>query len=75
MTREEETALVKKYCDQLMEHFDSVQIFVTRSATDLDGTVHVQQGQGNFFARYGHVSSWLIKENESLREDVRSESK
>lgn len=71
--QKQDTELVKKHVQQLMEHFDSVQIFVTRSEPSLDGTAHCSQGGGNWFARYGQVHSWLTKENEGNRIQVREE--
>lgn len=57
----------------LMEHFETVQIFVTR-VTERDeggGTMNANYGGGNWFARFGQVDAWLIKEKETLRESVR----
>jgi hypothetical protein len=60
MTGAQELALVKQHISQLMEHFDSVQIFATRFDGEDDGnTRSVQAGDGNYYARYGHVVSWL----------------
>lgn len=67
----EDYHLVKQHTQNLMEHFESVQIFVTRCEPDRDGTVHVAYGQGNFFARLGHIDAWLVKEKEFLRIDAR----
>ena len=41
----------------LMEHFDSVQIFVTRNTGP--STRHISIGSGNWFSRYGQVVDWL----------------
>ena len=66
--------LVVAHCQQLIEHFDSVQIFVTRSEPEKDGTIHIARGTGNWFARYGQVAAWLTKENEAQRETMRGEN-
>ncbi len=73
MTRDEERDLIKKHCDQLMEHFESVQIFVTRNSPENSGTVHVGRGEGNYFARLGQIHQWLLKEEEGFREEIRKE--
>jgi hypothetical protein len=65
---------VQEHVDQLSEHFDTVQIFATRCENGtLGGTVNVQVGAGNWFARYGQVQTWLVKENEEHRKSVRED--
>lgn len=64
--------------ESLGEHFDSVQIFVTR-ANEADreedkGTINANLGGGNWFARYGQVRAWLVKCDERTREEVRGEA-
>lgn len=61
MSRETDLQLVQKAVDDLGEHFDTVQIFVTRYEGG-DGTTNINLGTGNWFARFGHVSEWLLKE-------------
>lgn len=52
--------IVKRHCQQLGEHFDSVQIFVTRHMpAELSGTRNINYGSGNWFTRYGQVQMWL----------------
>lgn len=65
--------LARKHVDALGEHFDSVQIFLTRKSGELDGTVHFHLGSGNYFARCGHVRTWLIQQDEQARIDVRED--
>lgn len=48
---------IDKAINLLSDHFDTVQIFCTR--TENGQTVHVTMGVGNWFARYGHVIDWL----------------
>lgn len=56
----------------LSEHFDTVQIFVTRYDGGADkGTTRASKSCGNFFARYGQIRQWLIAEDEETRELVR----
>lgn len=61
--KETELAIVRSHANQLAEHFDSVQIFVTRHAGDGNGTVRINCGSGNAFARYGQVRQWIIQED------------
>lgn len=61
---------VKKACETLIEHFDTVQIFVTRHEASEGGTVNVKHGLGNYFARVGQVVDWLEVERESSRSPI-----
>lgn len=49
---------VRAAAKELMRQFDSVQIFATRHE-GASGTVNVQYGAGNWFARYGQVKRWF----------------
>lgn len=65
---------MRRACDALMEHFDTVQIFVTRhEQAALDGTVNVAYGAGNWFARRGQVGHWCMKQDEFDKERARIE--
>lgn len=69
---------VSLHADQLAEHFDSVQIFVTRKSDneqEPDGTVNIHFGRGNWFTRYGQIATWVLKADERSREEVRREEK
>jgi hypothetical protein len=44
--------------DQLLKHFDTVQVFVTRQEPD-GQTVAFSPGKGNWYARYGQITEWL----------------
>jgi len=68
--RETELAIVKSHANQLAEHFESVQIFVTRHIGDVQGTVRINYGSGNAFARYGQVRQWLIQEDAYVNKDA-----
>jgi len=64
-----EYQLVKKACQELGEHFETVQIFVSRHEQGIeDGTLDASWGVGNFFARYGQIRFWL-KQQEDSKED------
>lgn len=56
----------------LSEHFDSVHIFATRHEPEIeDGTVSVNRGVGNWYARYGQISEWMVKQDEFNRINCR----
>jgi hypothetical protein len=52
----------------LGEHFDTVQVFVTRHGPD--GTGNAGFGEGSWYARYGQVREWLIREDEKIRREI-----
>lgn len=66
---------LKKACENLSEHFDTVHIFVTREGEEMDdggkGTMNGSWGSGNWFARKGQITEWVLKEDESTRNGVR----
>ncbi len=67
-------AMLEQHANQLAEHFDSVQIFVTRhEAGESDGTVNANFGTGNWFTRFGQISTYLTKADERSRKEVREE--
>lgn len=68
--KDPEIELLEKHIAQLMEHFETVQIFVTRHDAG-QGTFNINLGDGNFFARLGQVQEWITKSNELSKENVR----
>ena len=50
--------LVEGVVSQLMQHFDTVQVFVTRVEPSGE-TIGFGPGRGNWYARYGQVHEWL----------------
>lgn len=53
--------LVYKAAQALGEQFDAVHIFASRDEpTTEKGTVRVDAGCGNWYARYGQISQWLL---------------
>jgi len=70
---EKDFEMVKKATTSLGEHFDSVQIFVTRYSSQ-DRTLNGSWGEGNWFSRYGLVREWLISEEERTKEKQRDRS-
>ena len=70
--KDEDRERLKKSLRELCEHFDSVQILCTRyTGGDDGGTVNLSMGAGNWFARYGQMKEWLIREEETSRETRR----
>lgn len=63
---------LKLAAEALGEHFDTVQIFVTRHEPEVeDGTINAAWSVGNWFTRYGQVREWLIKADERTRKHIR----
>jgi hypothetical protein len=55
----------------LCEHYDSVQIFVTRhEPVTENGTVEFDCGIGNYFARIGQINMWLKRQEASANDWV-----
>lgn len=72
--KDDDIERVKRATKALGEHFDTVQIFVTRHEEGQEGgTVNVAWSQGNWFARYGQVREWVVKADERTRKSVREE--
>lgn len=57
--------VINQAMDELIEQFDTVQIFITRH--DGDGTVARIRGRGNYYARRGIVQDWLEDETSASR--------
>lgn len=70
-----EKKIVQEAASTLGEHFDSVQIFVTRHEASDGGTIRAIEGRGNWFARYGQVREWVIREEETSRVHAREDNK
>jgi hypothetical protein len=66
--KDADTAMLQKHVDQLIEHFDSVQIFCTKASEDGSGrTVNANCGGGNCFASYGQIRHWIIECEQNFR--------
>lgn len=65
-----ELAMIKLAVLKLMEHFDTVQIFTTRFMNSDEGTQGLQFGDGNWYARFGMVKTWLAKQDQGSRNEV-----
>lgn len=75
---DEDLSLLKRHISQLMEHFDSVEIFVTRQEPDSLSAEHprgitsaTHSGDGNWYARFGQINEWLIQERERIADHFR----
>ena len=70
--QEQDLERLRKACGELIEHFDTVHIFATRHESgELNGTVNVNFGKGNWFGRYGQIKIWMTQEEEESRQQVR----
>lgn len=68
---EQDMGRIQAALDLLSEHFDTVMVFATRhEPTTQDGTISAHRGVGNWFARYGQIKMWLLKEEENERQEV-----
>lgn len=66
--KDRDLQMVRAHVNQLKEHFESVQIFCTKPALDVEGgTVSINVGAGDWFARYGKAREWVIKEEAEFR--------
>lgn len=60
---------LKNATARLMEHFDTVHIFVTRHVSDDEGTTAASWGGGNWYARRGQIGDWILKQEASAQSD------
>ncbi len=71
-SKSEDEAIVRQHVQQLVEHFDTVQILVSRHMpAEKDGTVSIDQGAGNWFARRGQARDFILNGDEHVREHAR----
>lgn len=66
-----EQKLIEDHVNRLMEHFDTVQIFVSRQDTEENVTHSRDSGAGHWYARYGQVNEWIIVQDERARHNER----
>lgn len=59
--------IVDRAAASLAEHFDSVQIFVTKHDGGKQVTRSLESGKGNMQARLGHVHQWLVVQDQYAR--------
>lgn len=58
--QDHDESFVNQKIEELMRHFDAVQIFVTRQEPG-DRTMAYSSGRGNFYSRWGLVNEWLSR--------------
>ncbi len=73
-----DSKLVDETRDRLLEHFDSVRIFVTRYDGNASNTCSYQTGGGNFYAQLGQIAEWLsmqeqYQRNHAIRNEAEDE--
>lgn len=62
--------IIEECFKKLGEHFDNVHIFISSNESASQGTFYSERYQGNFFARYGQIKHWTIKEEAKTKKDV-----
>lgn len=58
---------VREHVEALAGKFDTVQIFVTRHDPTEESTVSYNVGAGNWHARKGQVTEWVLQQDEASR--------
>lgn len=66
----EAARLIDGHVAALLEHFETVQIFVTKVHKEADATASMVRGDGNWFARYGQVKEWILKTEAMARREI-----
>jgi hypothetical protein len=52
--------LVTDFISKVSEHVDSVTVFINKRRDDgKDGTLHMINGSGNWYARFGQIADWV----------------
>jgi hypothetical protein len=67
-----DVAMLTKHVNDLSEFFDSVHIFCSRHESNDTGTINANRGAGNWFARYGQIKEWILKQEEASRVNARN---
>lgn len=73
--QEFDDALIRRALDLVSEHFDTVRIFVTRdSVNSIQETMAHSTGRGSFYAQYGHIKMWTLRQEELEKSQARKDS-
>lgn len=72
---DEAEKLLDEHVAKLMEHWENVQIFCSRTVDGGQFTCGVNRGAGNYYAREGQVRQWLTEEDEVSRRMGRKKGK
>jgi hypothetical protein len=70
---EQDMDVLRRHAAMLGEHFDTIQIFVTRHVAEDDDTITAHYGTGHWLARLGQVRDWVIQQDERVRCRTRRE--
>ena len=62
-------SILERHVKQIMEHFDTVQIFVTKHNGHDQSTAVEHFGNGNWYARYGQIELWLQNQTPIVEKD------
>jgi ABC-type uncharacterized transport system ATPase component len=70
MAQPSDDEIVRKAVDELIEHFDTATVMVTRhDQASLNGTMTCVMGAGNWFARYGQIRAWVLRQEEKAKNE------
>jgi len=72
MTPEEMDHILRRKAAQLMEHFDTVRIFVTKHDGLTQETIAMDRGGGSFYAQRGQIQEWMNQDEEDDRAEART---
>lgn len=70
---EENEQIVIATCAKLLEHFDSVRIFVTKHSGSSDQTMAFSTGGGSFYAQLDQINEWKGTQDQVARERAKEE--
>ena len=59
--------ILRSHVAQLMEHFDSVEVVVTKYDSENERTYKGNRGGGNWYANYGACKEWVQEQEAKLR--------
>lgn len=62
--------LVDDCVSKIMEHADSVRIFVTAHKGEDSTTACFNVGEGNFYSQRGQIDEWLVMQKQRERNEV-----
>lgn len=65
---------IETFCSSIMEHADSVRVFVTSHDGVADNSYAFSMGKGNFFAQVGQVREWIVRQDQYIKIDACKES-
>lgn len=69
--RDRDMEILRRASVQLMEHFETVQIFVTRDNGPEGETMAANYGGGNWYARSGQIREWIVQQDVRAAENIK----